>query len=388
MKKTFQVLALTAVLVFAFATVASAKYASYDNKANYLSWTGANVLYNAINGTTGATQANTSPHGGYTQTSVKCAVCHSTHRAFSGNTDAAGVTTARTTAGLGSNYFLTNGSTSCVACHASWGANPSKVLVEVGTGATGPHIGTAGSTCTQRGCHGSMHGMHASKYAAVKKYNLTNEYASDPSHTGGINIDTQLDNAIAAGNVNSEISLTSTSAGMKAFVTGYTCSPCHSNSQFAVATFDETSNVTAAVSFGGEVTSAATSPTTQVMRTGHPSAGGGAWVPNCEACHDLVGVATKTTAFPHANKGISVYANGRYNYETANYGGDGYSSVSNPTAGATTEQYGLWMTSNASDAADSLATPIAGASTNGFNLQDGACIKCHSTSETAGYPLP
>ncbi|MBK5211307.1 MAG: hypothetical protein JJE36_03190 [Coriobacteriia bacterium] len=403
MKKTLQVLALAAVLVFAFATVASAKYASYTDAFNYLPWTkvvipvtehgsdvavptdfGANVLYNAVNGTTGQTQS--SPHGGYTQTSVKCAVCHSIHRAFSGDADGA----ALATAGLGTNYFLTNGGTTCVACHASWGASPSTALVEVGEGDSGPHIGVAGSSCTEKGCHGSMHGANPSDYATVRKYNLANPRSVTASGAPA-DIDSQLNAAIVAGNLNGEITQDALTPDMKAFVTGYVCSPCHNHSQFSVATAPGAESTGA---FGGAV---AGSDDQMAIRTGHPSAGGASYIPTCEGCHDLVGVATKTTAFPHANSGISVYSTGRYNFK----GDDGtpfatnpaFASVSNATPGAETEQYGLWMTSNASGidttgAINDNATPISGASTNGFNLQDGACLKCHSTSATSGHPLP
>ncbi|MDZ4181022.1 MAG: hypothetical protein U1E29_17615, partial [Coriobacteriia bacterium] len=118
MKRALFVLVLAAALVFAFSSAAMAKYAGYGynvdgtNPLGYLSWDGA-VLLNP-------SQAGTSPHGGYTATTVKCAVCHSVHRAA----------TPQTTAGVGAYWKLTPGGNSCVACHTATGSNPSALLVE------------------------------------------------------------------------------------------------------------------------------------------------------------------------------------------------------------------------------------------------------------------
>lgn len=363
MKKTLVVLALAAVLVFAFASVATAKYAGFDANEPYLSWKGAETIYQRINSNT-ATQ--TTPHGGYTQTSVKCVVCHSTHRAAS-SLDVVGAPTA----GVGADWSLLNGAgKSCTACHAAWGASPSDALIEVAETPLvgGPHFGLSTYTCTTRGCHGSVHGSGTpSKYAVAVKYNLTNG-------TNGL-LDTQMDAAIAAGNVHTgwagnQINTTDTGQAMKAFATGYTCFPCHGNSSFAVATRGY-ANV---VSVDG----------TSTARTGHPSTGhsGTPWVPTCEGCHDMIGFATKSTAFPHANRGIDV-VKGRFDNYTQK---PIITDVAIPTTEDVTTQYTLWMTSaNYHDNAN--AQPIAGTgmadglSTGaGNSLQDGVCIKCHEAS--------
>ncbi|MBK5211308.1 MAG: hypothetical protein JJE36_03195 [Coriobacteriia bacterium] len=400
MKRVLIVLTFTAVLVFAFATAASAKYASYDSDYNYLPWTSANVLYKAI---TSETTTQTSPHGGYTQTSVKCAICHSVHRAFSGNTTGSGttsspsVTTARTSAGLGSNYALTNGSVGCVSCHAAWGASPSDALVEVGKDSSGPHIGNGGSTCTAVGCHGSVHGAGTqSKYAMVRKYNLTNTHE---------NIDDQITAAIAAGNVvkvgstdtvatttNSTdgsavdvISEKSLDPAMKAYVTGYVCSSsdnqCHGASRSVANSTFSTVGVSASYKAYGHLSTGVFAPP---------------YVPTCEGCHDVIGVATDSTAFPHADRGIDVYY-GRYNQKTQE---PVTSTEATPTDNTNATRYGLWMTS-AGFGQDATATPLAGpvadtlsdfydatesspstADTNIYKLKtDGVCLKCHQTSD-------
>lgn len=364
MKKSLMVLGLAMALVFSFTAMASAKYASYDNISRYLSWQGAEVLYNAINDTNGATQ--TSPHGGYTQTSVKCAVCHSIHRASYAENH-----------GKILDLKLSSGSAACSNCHAAWGASPvASALVEVGAGTSGPHIGTAGETCIAKGCHGSMHGNNPSKYATVLKYNLSNN-TSNAAMVGNT-IDEKLDTAIASGNTNAKIGVASTTPEMKAYATGYVCAPCHGNSVFSVA--KNGVNAGQAMESDGDTLTGA--------MTGHISAGPYGYEPVCDECHDLVGVKTGTTAFPHANRGIDVYVGRINNHE--NFGhyretilpAEHSSTIVSATSGEDTDfkQYGLWMTSTATITASAMTTaaPITGSSTNGFNLQDGACLKCHS----------
>ena len=384
MKKTLMVLALATVLVFSFATVASAKYASYSATSAYLSWGGANTI-------AGADQVT--PHGGYTQSTVKCAVCHSTHRAYSaarvdtGKTDTKGNVIyaggAESTAiGLGYDNNLLAGSNACAACHASWGANSSgNTLVEMGQTTSGPHMGNA-NNCYDKKCHGSIHGSQTSTYAAVAKYNL--------SYGGTVaDLDAKLDEAIAAGNVAQDISTTAAGRSMKAYVTGYTCAACHGASSFAIAAAGYTNQVT-------DVANMISEPGTDTVdavsfRTGHPSIGNDTWgyyVPTCETCHDMIGVASNSTAWPNANRGIDVFK-GRYDEEFGGVNGKpGAASVSatqKATDNTDATRYGLWMTSGAAiddgsahgERAMADAEPIAGVSTLGYNLRDGACMKCH-----------
>ena len=363
MKKTLMVLALATVLVFSFATVASAKYASYSPGSAYLSWSGANAI-------AGADQVT--PHGGYTQSTVKCAVCHSTHRAYSANT----------ALGVGADTNLLAGSNACAACHAAWGANSAgNTIVEMGQVSSGPHFGFgATNNCYDKKCHGSVHGAQTSEYAAVAKYNL--------SYNGTVaNLDAKLDEAIAAGNVAANISKTDAGRSMKAYVTGYTCSACHGQSSFAVASAGYTNQVTMVANM---LTTSTGPVDAESFRTGHPSIGNdtyGIYVPTCETCHDMIGVASNSTAWPHANRGIDVFK-GRYDEEFGGANGKPGTSVSSTqinTDNTDATRYGLWMTSGAATDDGSEfgvratvdAEPIAGNPQSGYNLRDGACMKCH-----------
>lgn len=375
MKKTLLVLALATVLVFSFATVSSAVYKSYSQASAYLSWSGANAL-------AGADQVT--PHGGYTQSTVKCAVCHSTHRAFSATASSTATNSVESSAiGVGLDNNLLAGANSCAACHATWGANSAgNTLVELGQASAGPHF--VGGNCMNRKCHGSVHASGpTSTYAAVRKYNLAAS-GSVPA------LDASISAAIAAGNTNMSISTTATGRAMKAYVTGYTCAACHNSSSFVVAVNGYANQVTGVknISAAGSDTTAATS-----FRTGHPSIGNdsyGIYVPTCETCHDMVGVATGSTAWPHTNRGIDVYK-GRYEEEFGGANGvAGGSSISTviPTTNDDTTRYGLWMTSGMAtdngsahgERAGADATPIVGDPAAGYNLRDGACTKCHVPS--------
>lgn len=379
MKKTLLVLALATVLVFSFATVSSAVYKSYSQKSAYLSWSGANAL-------AGADQVT--PHGGYTQSTVKCAVCHSTHRAYSATASSTITNSVESSAiGVGLDNSLLAGANSCAACHAAWGANSAgNTLVELGQTSYGPHFGSG--NCMNRACHGSIHGSgDVSKYAAVRKYNLNGAVTVGAIVPGRAALDSVLDSAIASGNTNGSISTTATGRAMKAYVTGYTCAQCHNSSSFVVA-------VNGAVNQIAGVKNVAQGPgdavSTVGFRTGHPSVGQDGWgiyVPTCETCHDVVGVATKSTAWPHTNRGIDVYK-GRYEEEAG--GANGFAAASTISTVITTDntdatRYGLWMTSGmATDngtaygaRAEADATPIVGDPAMGYNLRDGACTKCH-----------
>lgn len=346
-----------------------AKYASYNAENAYLSWGGANNLYSALNSTE---ETMTSPHGGYTQTSVKCAVCHSTHRAAS-SVSAAGV-------GQDWNLLAASAGDSCIACHSANGASPSGRLIEVSGTSTGPHTKGGTTSCGSSLCHGSVHGVGPEpKYAVTKLYNLTNSMIIDGRD---YNLEKQMDAAIAAGNVNPMIGVDSVSPQMKAYATGYVCYPCHG---YDANTHSSATNGSRSVAVKGFNTGTET-----VVNTGHLSTS--ASVVGCDSCHDMVGVSTGTTAWPHANRGIEVYK-GRFtgsNYQLST------TTILPDNTDAT--RYGLWMT--AADYGDSAnATPLPGAVANteadwqsdGTNpspaktnidalLTDGACIKCHDPS--------
>ena len=140
-RRLFLTAALATCFIFAFSTVAMAKYAGYasqDTTSGYLLWDDA-MLLNPAQGT--------SPHGGYRANTVKCAVCHSAHRAASD----------RVSAGVGTDWKLTPGGDSCAACHTAAGANPTDKLVEWPSTYTdgGPH---QSFNCMGQ-CHSGIHGF-------------------------------------------------------------------------------------------------------------------------------------------------------------------------------------------------------------------------------------
>lgn len=345
-------------LLIASPAVSIAKYAGYDSANAYLSWTKAQDIYKSLNSTE-TTQST--PHGGYTQTSVKCVVCHSVHRA----------TTNLTAPGIAAdNALLSSSASSCVACHAAWGSSPASRLVEVGENSVGPHTYEGSSTCAYSMCHGSVHGTGPTpKYQVTKLYNLTNALEKDnPLY----NLESQMDAAIAAGNTNSLIGTDKVGQEMKAYATGYVCYPCHKSAN--------ASRSVAQVGYN--------SGTPTVVNTGHASAT--ASISGCDSCHDMVGVSTGSSAWPHGNRGIEVYR-GRYNGLISQVS---TTTIKPDDTDAT--RYGLWMTSG-NFGENELANPLVGkvadtaadwvtettdpsvAQQNIQNmLTDGACIKCHN----------
>lgn len=289
-RRIFLTMALASCFLFAFSTVAMAKYAGYasqDATSGYLLWDDATLL----NPTQG-----TSPHGGYRATTVKCPVCHSAHRAASD----------QVSAGVGSYWKLTPGGDSCIVCHTASGANPSDKLVEWPSTYTdgGPH---QSFDCMGQ-CHSGIHGAVSSDYGVARQFLL------NPA------LDAGLSEAIAAGNVNASVSDANLTNGIvnkatRATVTGYVCaqSGCHTSSQFAVNTEgyagmrhsqpSDTSGAYDVALTGHETGSTST----------HCSTGGCHSVPNdvndsnCATCHDFRGRATNSTAWPHANRAVEVY---------------------------------------------------------------------------------
>lgn len=389
MKKTAFVLVMAAVLVLSFSAVAMAKYAGYayntgtTGEVGYLSWSGAKALMTA-NGVPANLQ--TSPHGGYLSSTTKCAVCHSAHRAASN----------LTAAGVGAYWKLTPASAACTACHTAWGANPvSSALVEWANptdGSAGPH---SSFNCLGA-CHASIHGGTASEYGAVVAYNLTNRN------------DAAIAAAFAAGNVSGNTTLTAGGSNkhatyaaiddasfrdyttvvaqdlstMRAMATGYTCGAagCHSSSQFAV-----NKHGYAELRAGDP----AASTTLDTVMTGHitnmPSGCGPCHVTNdnkCAACHDMIGKATNSTAFPHGNRNIVVMerlTNGAALTEKAGlqasgnlwmYAGDATyrDGDGNPTS---TQTY----TGAASRTVVENAAGFHGGTAG--DIVDGVCLKCH-----------
>jgi cytochrome c553 len=165
-KKTLIVAAFAAVLVFAFAATAFAYGPIYSGGYNaaapgYLSWSYVEAQTGTLDG---------SPHGNYTTTSSKCAVCHAVHRA-----DPAGVVlTAWGGVGSATPAFSATMAPyeSCFFCHGN-GATFTDKTVEfyvTTTGVLSPH-----TTCGR--CHtASPHGADGSDYPILAS-KLINDHA-------------------------------------------------------------------------------------------------------------------------------------------------------------------------------------------------------------------
>lgn len=416
MKRTLLIVAIATALVFAFGTVALAKYAGYaynnpvvaldgsivpNEEPGYISWTGAQALM-TLNGVDPALQ--TSPHGGYTVNTTKCAVCHSTHRAA---TDA-------TAAGIGSYWKLTPGGTSCLSCHTPHGANPvPTALIEWPAVYSdgGPH---ARQNC-MGACHAGIHGAGGSQYGTMNRFLLTgandpaiaaalaagNTYtaaesdANDAASGGGRGVVT-AETFMDYGATITGTEQRTTQTALRAMATGYTCGAagCHSSSQFAVnkegyaelRASDPRASSTLDTLFTGHLTNMTYGcPPCHMNDTafytwnledlGRDS--------QCALCHDMIGKATGSSAFPHANRNITVFefpgtadANGLITEEKVvssmnlwMYVGDASrrdadgNAVPNGTPGSTT---------------NTRARRVLEAVDHKYNIQDGMCLKCHA----------
>ena len=137
----------------------------------------------------------------------------------------------------------------------------------------------------------------------------------------------------------------------------------------------------------------------------------------CDQCHDMIGVATNSTAWPHGNRGILVYewvdsvdttgtrtfervetsiASGNlwmYGGNIARAQGSGVSSTAYTSFADANWQVLLGVTSGSNPrtgtptggAPQTLAAAQAGAATNpGFGgMVDGSCMKCHIATDSA-----
>lgn len=389
MKRRIFVIAILATsLVFGFSSIAMAQYAGYasqETTSGYLTWDEA-LLLNPTQGT--------SPHGGYTANTVKCAVCHSVHRASSD----------QTSSGVGSYWKLTPGGDGCTTCHTASGSNPTAKLVEwPSTYADGgPH----NSFNCMGQCHAGVHGAIASDYGVARQFLL------NPA------LDEGLSEAIATGNVNTQVSDANLTDGVvnkatRAMVTGYVCaqSGCHTSSQFAVNVkgyagmrHSQPSNTTGAydIALTGHNTG---STTTHCYTSGCHAVPNDVDDSNCATCHDFRGRATGSSAWPHANRNIEVYewvrsaegtlttqfttvaSNNLWMYTgdvtyrdengepTATVMWDG-NTGNGVTHGPAVEGFAPNRINTRTVLQGNAAFDIAGSKPG--NIQDGVCLKCHS----------
>jgi len=350
MKKSVLVIALVAVMVFAFASSALAKNAGSAAAAGdgYVSWTIAASIGSQYQGAANTAQAS-GPHANYTTSTVKCAVCHSVHGAPDNTFLLTKVTSA---AG-------TNAGQVCAYCHG-YGATAGAHIVAINQA---PTANTPHSSICYTTCHAGVHGLHVSEYSVLSTKLLRS------------GADTMIEAAIADANTGMDASMFTATPGVAltptqiSMATGYVCAQpgCHTQSAFAVAKRGDAMNVQSrggvpATLSGHPVIAAAADDFTAPVGSGLNVAGGATGVKvafkatnGCDTCHDLADAATTDgTAFPH-NRGASR----------------------------------LWMT-KASDASNADSTLVqdsdrtaGGLADSYITVQDGVCLKCHVSSDGA-----
>lgn len=350
MKKTIIVVALAMTLMLALgASPAFAKYAGYKSATQYVPWAEADSL--ASQNADAALMAQ-GPHAGYATTTVKCAVCHSVHRAGS---------------------KLLNEGAACAYCHTSvangGGAVASDLISWNGGTNSGPHAGR----CANTDCHGGPHGVGASSYDGPASRLIS-----------GL-ADTKMAADLAANGLPVS-TLDTWNAETRAIATGGLCSRsgCHTNSMFGVVT-------------AGAVGPAVIGATTKDV-TGHRviapatttwnadgSFGSGktnitiAYKPveYCNSCHDLTDDNNDgKEAFPHAiNDVVSVDQGKVAGHRNAVW------LTAAPDAETTSTVVGTYNDYVGSE--DASATDAYAA---GGGIIDGTCLKCHK-SATAGLGI-
>jgi len=447
MKKFIGTLALAAVLVFAFGTVAQATYRGFtpirtqaeldDGILQGFITFGEARTEMARNGAPAELQ-NTA-HGGYVTTTTKCVVCHSAHRASGVNPDAAQGTAAGSTTGAinlanaRNQYFLTAGASTCETCHVSSGGQVSQLLVEWGPNGGGPHASP------RRGCllchNAGIHGLSSSNYNVMNTFMLGNtrnrslsgaDWPADGQWLGGnpesrdeqiareINegrvlrgevLDVPLSSPLQSVDADPSAASTwwydgarglgpigSTPPGLgviqysaaRSLATAYTCgeSGCHVNSAMFNLNwgmgFDRRDQVRdpdtgAGIAQGTAAVTGHVMPSLRVAGGSNQScgpchAGNPAGFPTastvagarddsrraygCDQCHDMVGVATNSTAWPHGNQNILVYE----------WDADGTQRETTAAAG------NLWMYGGNIARADRPEVPITDANQTGAGL--------------------
>lgn len=327
--------------------------------------------YNDWNTSLGTNSLSVSPHGGFTTTTDKCAVCHAVHYAAAGTSPVGSGQTADT-------LLRMRADQACVYCHVTTGStvNGTPVYDGVYPASSGGSTNTGhmtGTNCSE--CHASVHGSGADEsvpsitglllktqtptlvtgnstgatstnvLGAIKAIDAQNPNFTDGKATGF----TQADWTAA----------TSVDAAHRDQAVGIFCAECHNGSYVTVEAGAAT-NVSA---------EAAGKPAANTLLTGHRimasvettwsgqssgnynGKGQVAYAPatNCASCHDAKD-SFGNAAFPHSWGGTKMWL------------------MSAPFAGApgTALPYGT--------------APNSSYSTGKGQLSDGVCLKCHASS--------
>ena len=371
MKKTLFVIAVVAMLVFAFASSAFA--ASGQQRQGAAAAAPAVVQWGPFAGTSvagagtntymdwnpslGTNALDNSPHGNYTTTTVKCVVCHAVHYAAPGMAPVGGGQAADT-------LLRMKAADACVFCHATAGMAVNGVPVyEDGLG--NGHV--IGSNCDE--CHTGVHAAGADNSVASLRGFLLKTFAlTDPLGQGATanmyDAADNIDDAAVAQGFAAGAALGYTADDLAAINTtdarthavGVFCAECHFGA-YATSAAGAATNVNGSSTslmysghrVGADVVASTSWNSDGSISSGRTDIGQVAWAPatTCNSCHDAK-YSSGNTAFPHG------------------------------WGGAAPNFAKMWLTS-ADDAATG-HTDVNAA--NGFDagvpqLSDGVCLKCH-----------
>ena len=383
MKKTLLASALAAVLVFAFAGSAFAAGINHSGQTSLGATSAADAMGIYIPWSTASTlgtnaSSGTSPHGNYTTTTVKCAVCHSVHYAAPGKAPVGSGQSADT-------LLRMRAADACAYCHATAGVAVNGTPVYNGLGAAIMGVGTTGGNfdtghftgpnCSE--CHTSVHGANQDgSVASLNGFLLKKMTATDVQGFAGytstdmITAITAIENkAMNEGFVDPPLGYVSgdfaavNDPAIRQQAVGVFCAECHLGA-YATNAAGASTNVygSGTGSFtghrvGANVTASANWNFDNSKSSGAVSGIPIAWAPatDCRSCHDALddfGVA----AFPHAwGKDVAV-------------------------TGTTAK---MWLLSASEQGA--VKTSVGAPSLNTYNgsrvqLSDGVCLKCHVAS--------
>lgn len=400
MKKTLLVAALAVALVFAFGSSAFAKNnvmmfdgskavgSTVTNAAGstevppvYNNWTEATALRQSygqpaeapILGLENITAnaGDSSPHGGYTTATVKCAACHAVHAAstLSYSYKAADGTTVTKTPDT---LLKMAANDSCAFCHVTNPINSKVVyggsLAIVSGGGDDHH--SPGASCST--CHASVHGANAIKGVEAVEGLLLKSLPNVVNKTQGL--DTMIDTYnTGSGFTAAEYRDGTIAAGERSAAVGLFCAGCHSGSYQNVTA--NSKNGTGTMT-GHRVMAEARSAYngTDIGSTAATLTVAAAFAPatDCKSCHDADN-GFGEAGFPHFTPGAARFLN------SGSYTGSLDTTAVGVSATADDGTFGVVVGGVDADATmENVAQ---------YSLQDGVCLKCHRGSTTTGVGL-
>ena len=356
MKKTLFLVALVAILVFAFAASA---FAAKDSSVEYIGNDG-NYIYiewSSLAGW-GDNPPASSPHGNYATATAKCQVCHAVHQA-----SPAGDTLLKMAA-----------DEACFTCHVD---NDLTGKVVYGgdadiAAALGDDHHTTGGNCGL--CHASVHGGNAIQDVASLAGGMLLE-TFGPRDMNPLSvwdaIDGHSDAEVVTGYTRNEIE---TSATIRPATFGLFCTGCHDGSYWSVSGGSASTN---GLVVGHRVMAEATDAYVPPAGSTASYTGKIAWaaVDECTSCHDGDN-GFGATGFPHFTPYQSRfmkqadYAGGTY----TNYVGYSADVDSGVLAFGAFEDVSYWSDEDGPGAGSHLYASV----------QDGTCIKCHRGAGSTG----